>query len=414
MTARRADGDERRATSRGPRGIGLRAFRSVLSRWALFDHRSPLVAIRSSLGAPDAGSGSAVLLDEAVLRGLERLALASRNRRARQVGGERRSARRAPAAEFVEHRAYSPGDDLRRVDWHVYARLGTPVIRLGELPASATVRVLVDCSRSMDYGHPNKLLRARQLAAGIGYVALCQLDRVAVEPLGADDGRWTTDHEPPPTDHETAPGAGRLSSLVPRPSSMVQAPSSVVLVGGKTQAHRLFSALQHVGPYPAGGDGVAAGRRPSGRRNRAARLRPGPAARPPDPERQIAERVQLYHPGDLAVLISDLLVPGGYREGVRALQARGVDVRIVHVLAPQELRPEPAGDCDLVDVETGERRDLTLEGATITQYRQRLDAWLADIEAFCADRGVAYARIDTAQPLDQALLGNLRRHGVLA
>ena len=370
----------------------VRRLPSLINRLSSIAHRRSATdhGPRSTIHRPL--SGPAVLLDESLLRGLERLALVTANRQARRVGGERRSARRAPAAEFVEHRAYSPGDDLRRVDWHVYARLGIPVVRLGELPASATVRLLVDCSRSMDWGRPNKLVRARQLAGGIGYVALCQLDRVAVEPLGGGIG-----------------DQGNSYSLIPDPRSLISP-----FVGGKTQAHRLFAALQHVGPGRDAGSGKPeSGIR--GQRDPHSHLPDSGSLIPPsDAGRQLAERMQVYRPGDLAVLISDLLVPDGYRDGIRALQARGVEVRVVHVLAPQELRPELAGDCDLVDVETGERRELTLEGSTLTHYRQRLDAWLADSESFCAGRGIPYARVDTARPLDQVLLGDLRRQGVFA
>ncbi|HEY6609050.1 MAG TPA: DUF58 domain-containing protein [Candidatus Limnocylindria bacterium] len=127
--------------------------------------------------------------DEAFLRRLEQLELASRRLVAGRMKGERRSVRRGQSVEFADYRNYSAGDDLRQLDWNAYARLERLFVKLFVEEEDVTVHVLVDASRSMDYGEPNKLDAARRAAAALGYLGLASMDRVSVAFLG--DGTAT-------------------------------------------------------------------------------------------------------------------------------------------------------------------------------------------------------------------------------
>lgn len=120
------------------------------------------------------------LFDETTLRRLERLALISRRALAGQVEGERRSPKRGRSVEFADFRAYAPGDDFRQIDWNAYARLERFYLKLFLQEEDLTVHILLDASKSMDWGEPNKWVYARQLAGALGYIALCGLDRVTV------------------------------------------------------------------------------------------------------------------------------------------------------------------------------------------------------------------------------------------
>jgi uncharacterized protein (DUF58 family) len=131
-----------------------------------------------------------VLFDEAFLRRLEQLELASRRLTAGRMKGERRSVRRGQSVEFADYRNYAAGDDLRQLDWNVYARLERLFIKLFVEEEDVTVHVLVDASRSMDFGEPNKLRFARRAAGALAYLGLAHLDRVSVAFLG--DGRATS------------------------------------------------------------------------------------------------------------------------------------------------------------------------------------------------------------------------------
>ena len=93
--------------------------------------------------------------------------------------------------EFADYRPYSPGDDLRRVDWNAYARLGTMHIRQAQAEHDTVLYLLVDASPSMQFGNPSKFDQARRLAAALGYVALAHLDSVVVASPGAHIGGST-------------------------------------------------------------------------------------------------------------------------------------------------------------------------------------------------------------------------------
>jgi uncharacterized protein (DUF58 family) len=140
--------------------------------------------------AADAGAGADVLFDEGFLRRLEQLELASRRLTAGRMKGERRSVRRGQSVEFADYRNYAAGDDLRQLDWNVYARLERLFIKLFVEEEDVTVHVLVDASRSMDFGEPNKLTFARRAAGALAYLGLAHLDRVSVAFLG--EGRAVT------------------------------------------------------------------------------------------------------------------------------------------------------------------------------------------------------------------------------
>jgi uncharacterized protein (DUF58 family) len=119
------------------------------------------------------------LFDEAFLRRLEQLELASRRLTAGRMKGERRSVRRGQSVEFADYRTYATGDDLRQLDWNAYARLERLFVKLFVEEEDVTVHLLVDASRSMDFGAPNKLDAARRAAAALGYLGLAGMDRVS-------------------------------------------------------------------------------------------------------------------------------------------------------------------------------------------------------------------------------------------
>lgn len=117
---------------------------------------------------------------------LDRLSLVSRRRLLGFGKGDRRSIRRGTSLEFVDYRPYAGGDDPRQVDWNIYARTGSLVVKLFEEEEVLTVHLLLDVSRSMDWGSTNKLLFARRLAAALGYISLVGSTRLQLTSL-ADD-----------------------------------------------------------------------------------------------------------------------------------------------------------------------------------------------------------------------------------
>jgi len=124
------------------------------------------------------------LLSEDVLRKIERLSLRVRRPLPGGPAGEHLGIGQSTSIEFADHRPYAPGDDFRRIDWNVLARLDELSIRLTEPREDIGLSIALDCSSSMAAGHGTKARLARQLAAGLGYLALNQLDVVRVYAFG--------------------------------------------------------------------------------------------------------------------------------------------------------------------------------------------------------------------------------------
>src|SRR5437667_6988732 len=97
------------------------------------------------------------LFDAEFMRKLERLSLISRKLKQGRLKGERRSTKRGQSVEFADYRNYTHGDDLRRVDWNAYARMERLFIKLYQEEEDLTVHILLDASRSMDWGDPNEV-----------------------------------------------------------------------------------------------------------------------------------------------------------------------------------------------------------------------------------------------------------------
>lgn len=124
------------------------------------------------------------LLNTTLLQKLDRLSLYIRQSMAGDMQGERRSPRRGSSVEFADFRPYTAGDDIRQIDWNLYARLERLFLKLFVAEEELTVHLLVDTSSSMDWGDPNKLHYARQLAGVFGYITLNSIDRVTVTGFG--------------------------------------------------------------------------------------------------------------------------------------------------------------------------------------------------------------------------------------
>jgi len=120
------------------------------------------------------------LLSLEFLRKLEHLTLVLTKAYAGRIQGERRSTRRGSSVEFADFRNYTHGDDLRYVDWNVYARLEKLFLKLYVAEEDLHLHLLIDASQSMAFGSPDKLRSAQRLAAAMGYIALCGLDRLSV------------------------------------------------------------------------------------------------------------------------------------------------------------------------------------------------------------------------------------------
>ena len=143
------------------------------------------------------------ILSPQLLAQLERLELVSRKIFRGRMKGERRSKRKGQSVEFADFRNYVAGDDLRFIDWNLYARLDKLFLKLFLEEEDLHFYALIDASASMDFGEPTKLHYAVQLAGALSFIGLVRADRVKIETLGA------THKNPGPTLRGRA-SAGRL------------------------------------------------------------------------------------------------------------------------------------------------------------------------------------------------------------
>lgn len=132
------------------------------------------------------------LLDSEIMRRLEQVMLVSRKLSSGRLRGERRSKRRGSSNDFADYRNYVTGDDLRYLDWKIYARLERLFLKLFLEEEDLRVQILVDISPSMAWGEPEKLLYAKRVAAALGYVTMNRMDSLTAcgfgQTLGATFG----------------------------------------------------------------------------------------------------------------------------------------------------------------------------------------------------------------------------------
>jgi uncharacterized protein (DUF58 family) len=128
--------------------------------------------------------------------------------------------------EFADYRDYALGDDLRQLDWNVYARLEKLFVKLFVEEEDVTITILIDASASMASGRPEKLLFAKRAAAALGYIGLASEDRVAVSALGGRASRRQTPLR----------GSGRVFRLLSNLSAIQPSPGPTDLVAAARHA----------------------------------------------------------------------------------------------------------------------------------------------------------------------------------
>jgi uncharacterized protein (DUF58 family) len=124
------------------------------------------------------------LIDAELMGQLERLELVTRKIFRGRMKGERRSKRKGQSVEFADFRNYVAGDDLRQIDWNLYARLDKLILKLFLEEEDLHFYTLIDASPSMGFGDPTKLEYAKRIAAALSFIGLVKSDRVCIETLG--------------------------------------------------------------------------------------------------------------------------------------------------------------------------------------------------------------------------------------
>lgn len=289
------------------------------------------------------------LFDSEFLQKIEYLSLVSRKVFRGQLMAQRRTMQMGGGIEFADHREYTPGDDFRYLDWNLYARHDELLLKRFQEEEDLHVYILLDSSRSMDLGEPqSKFDLARRLAAALAYIALADLDRVSI----------------------VAFANGIIEELP--------------LTRGKA---RILSLMRFLENLEADGD----------------------ATNLSDMVKSFVLRPQRR---GLAIVISDLFDPAGYRHGMDLLRHHKYEPHMVQLHDPAEAEPGLLGDVELFDVESEEIRKLTITEKNLTRYREVFQDFLASIRTYASTYGIGCTVTTTDIPFDTTVLDMMRRAGV--
>jgi uncharacterized protein (DUF58 family) len=280
-------------------------------------------------------------LDPAVLAGISSLDLLAKTVVDGFVAGLHRSPDFGFSQEFAEYRAYVPGDDLRHVDWNLFARTERCYLKRYRGETNSQLVILLDASNSMQYtsGPPKKMDYARFIAASLFYLAI-RNQRDAAGLIVFDD---------------------EVREYV-RPSTR------------QGQLARLFAGLEQAEPKARTDFGK--------------------------PLRHFQE---LLHRRGIAIVISDFYEePEKIVRAIEPLRFHGNDVVLFHILDPEEIRPVLKGPALLVDLETDQQIEVIPE-YTKTTYRAKMEAHIEQLRSRTRGAGMDYRLLATDQPLDEAL-----------
>lgn len=289
------------------------------------------------------------LLPSTLMARLDPLDLASRKVFYGKLKGERRSKKRGQSVEFADHRSYVSGDDIRHIDWNIFARLDTLFLKLFLEEEDLALHVVIDASASSDCGNPSKFAFMQRAAMAMGYVGLVNLNRVAA----------------------TAMGEGAVLS-------------SVRDLRGKRRVHDLARWMCSVDPGGSFSFREAAERIALSRRGKG-----------------------------IMLVFSDFFFKEGFETGLKLLKGRGYDVFCIQVLSPQEVEPDLVGDLRLRDVEDMDMAEITVSAPLLKRYKANLAAYCESLREFCARREMQLLTIRSDTPIESFILDSLRKRGVV-
>lgn len=291
------------------------------------------------------------LLSPACIERLTRMDLRARQAAGGRGAGDRVAGTAGVGSIFREHRRYAPGDDLRYVDWNIYARHRSVHVKVFEHEENLDVQLLVDATASMGGARGSKLETACRALAVVGVVALLRGADVTLRRLSS----------------------GAVSTRYRGPAGV----------------RALLRALAAV----EGGE----------------RVELGPALRP------AVGRMRRRGVAVLASDFLEGPRPdGGWEAAIAPLLARRVELVALHLVAREERSPELAGPHRLVDGETGAVAELDVDEDVLARYRRRFSEHVRSVRRRLRAHGVRHLVLAAEDATDFALVQSLLRGGVLA
>jgi len=346
------------------------------------------------------------MLDAKFYDTLSRLQLGISHKSSLNMSGSRKSVHKGISAEFSDFREYMPGDDLRRLDWNVYARLDKLYIREYMEEKEAVVSVLIDTSASMDYGAKSKAELAGNLASVVGFLALNNMDRLVLYDMkdmgrglsvsGGRNGfskvlRWL----------EGISFSGEVDMLAAAKKMQCRGPGAAVIIsdflhpdmftgdGGKSGGkHSAGKVSDGEAPAGEGADGKRSGRKRFTGKHSDGRL-----------SAESGQSSEISGAGRQA---------RGYEKLLQYLDYRRQRPVILHTMAEEELRIALEGTLNLIDAETGEKLRLTVDAKAIGNYERELGRFTDRMKKGCAAGRGAYVLCDAGKDLRELVFQDLR------
>jgi uncharacterized protein (DUF58 family) len=281
---------------------------------------------------------------------LEYLSIISKRVFRGRLLAQRRTMQLGAGIEFSDHREYTHGDDLRYLDWHVYARLGDLLLKRFQEEQDLHVYILVDCSRSMGFGQPAKFDLARHLTAALAYIALADLDRVAV--FAFADGVLG--------EFPLARGKARILPLL-------HFLEGLEVAGQDTNLSKAVQAMLHRSPRSG-----------------------------------------------MAIVVSDLFDEHGFQPGLDQLRYRRFDAHVIQLHHPREADPALLGDVELVDVETESIRKVTVSERNVRTYQRLFTDHQRAVRDYCRNYRFGCMQTPSTGPFDDLILRMMREAGQVA
>lgn len=287
------------------------------------------------------------LFDSDFLTKLEYLSLISRRVFRGSLLAQKRTMQRGGGVEFSDHREYTPGDDFRYLDWNIYARHGSLLLKRFQEEEDLHVYLFLDCSRSMGFGEPAKFDLARQVTAALAYIALADLDRISV--IGFAD---------------------RILDSFP-------------LTRGKA---RILPLMQFLERLPL--QGVET-----------------------DLFASATNFVHRDQRRGLAIVVSDLFDPKGFERGLDVLRHRGYEPHLVQIFDPREADPKLLGDIELLDVESSSLRKVTITERNLRAYHRIFADFQQSVRRYCRTYGMGCTQTDNRVSFEELVLKMMRQAG---
>ncbi len=284
------------------------------------------------------------ILDSNSLNRIETAMLYFGNPLTGYFGGNRKSPEYGSTVEFADYREYTPGDDLRRIDWNVFARTDKYMTRLFIDERRIHNQVFIDCSASMAYGEPEKAETALKLAGIFGYLSVNLADRVSFKLL----------HE-----NKCVDQYGEVSGKEAFYLAVDQL--SYAEFDGETDLGASICDCQN----PGFNDG-------------------------------------------LSIIISDFFTDSNWKEAVDFLLHKKRKVLLIQVLSPDEVSPEYTGRIQFMDSETKQAEDqrnlrLDIGKNALKVYAKVLESYMKDIRDFCRSRDVNFISVSTTDSIEEKL-----------